>query len=330
MIMRQALKSTIIMLAFVPAWFLVGCGAPNKADVGIRVIEIQNTTDTKSEVVTTTASVLPIPNKFVDPARFAVSNGLEAWVYSGKPVSGVVNHHVLGLDLMARFFKTLKQVQPGVRTFIILSPDHFAAGEDVSTSALDYATPHGLLANHQTQAQTCEINGIESGLLVGNAIQAANRICVWDGTAKRAFENEHGVGALAPFIKREFPDSKIVPIFLSRTTSAERLRKLGQALKGYGDETFVVVSSDMSHYLRLEQSLERDRQTLAWLEKGQWTPLENATDKNTDSASGFAVLHEYLSDSKSSFQFLKNATAYDYSHDGLNVTTYILGFWERF
>lgn len=325
--MRKALKSTIIMLALGPAWFLVGCGTPDKIQVDVRSAEIQNPTDTPSGIATTT-SVLPIPNKFVDPARFAASNALAPWTNSGKPVAGVVNHHVLGLDLLARFFKTLKQDRPEIRTFIILSPDHFAAGEDISTSALDYATPQGLLANGQEQAENCEINGAESGLYVGYATRTADRICVWDGTAKRAFENEHGVGALASFIKREFPDSKIVPIFLSRTASADRLRKLGQALKSFGPGTFVIVSSDMSHYLRLEQSQERDCQTLGWLEGGQWRSLASATDKNTDSASGFTVLHEYLSDSKTVFKLLKNTTAYDYSHDELNVTTYIVGFWE--
>lgn len=327
--MKQSLKSTIVMLALVPAWFLVGCGTPEKTPEDVRGTEVKNATDTPSGIASTT-SVLPIPNKFVDPARFAASNAMAPWTHTGKPVAGVVNHHVLGSDLLAGFFKTLKQDQPEIRTFIILSPDHFAVGEDISTSALDYATPQGLLANRQKQAKKCEINGIVSGLYVGYATRTADLICVWDGTDKRAFENEHGVGALAPFIKREFPDSKIVPIFLSRTASADRLRKLGQALKSFGPGTFVIVSSDMSHYLRLEQSQERDRQTLRWLGKGEWKPLENATDKNTDSASGFTVLRKYLSDSKTVFKLLKNSTAYDYSHDELNVTTYIVGFWETF
>jgi AmmeMemoRadiSam system protein B len=156
---------------------------------------------------------------------------------------------------------------------------------------------------------------------------------VYDGSLQRAFEREHGVGALAPFIKREFPDAKIVPIFLAHGAPHERLQGLGRGLASAADDdTFIVVSSDMSHYLRHEDAVARDSETLGWFAHNDWPRLESATDKNTDSSAGLMVLHEYLNRStdpdEKKFRLLEHVDSFDYSHDASNVTSYILGFWD--
>lgn len=43
----------------------------------------------------------------------------------GKPRAGIVNHHDLAPELIAEFFVTLSQCRPEIKTFVILSPDHF-------------------------------------------------------------------------------------------------------------------------------------------------------------------------------------------------------------
>ncbi len=256
---------------------------------------------------------MPIANTFVDAEKFAHTAGLRAWPYQGRPLAGVVNHHVVAMDLMAKFFKTLKNVRPDIETFVILSPDHLARGKDVSTSRLSYNTPTG------------------ESTVDGRWSKDLYEYGAYDGTEGRMFENEHGVGALAPFIKREFPEAKIVPVFLGKNVSRQRLESLGRALASFADEkTFVVVSSDMSHYLRREDAAARDRETTQWLARGDWPLLESATDKNTDSASAFAVLREYLNLQKGvgRFELLGHAISTDYIRDPLNTTSYIVGLWD--
>jgi AmmeMemoRadiSam system protein B len=224
----------------------------------------------------------------------------------------VVNHHVLAADLIARFFKTLKASRPDITTFIILSPDHFSRGRGMSTSRLSYVTPAGT---------------------VDVAAFNVTSTALWDGTASRAFEQEHGVGALAPFVAREFPQAKIMPIFLRADVRPEDASDLGKALAASSDDkTFVIVSSDMSHFLREEDARAHDVDTIAWLKSGQWDELETATDKNTDSAVGLSVLHAYLDAESASvsrrFTLLSHKISTDYVADQINTTSYIVGFWE--
>lgn len=235
----------------------------------------------------------------------------------GKPLAGVINHHILAADLMARFFKTLKKARPDIQTFIILSPDHFSQGHGISTSQLPYVTPAGDVAVRVPWVKELKRSG------------------VWDGTESRAFEDEHGVGALVPFMAREFPQAQVLLIFLRSDLKPEATEDLGRRLAALADDkTFVVVSSDMSHYLKEADALKRDADTLQWLKHDQWDKLASATDKNTDSAMGFSVLQSYLKTTpllkggRGDFVLLSHKISTDYVADKSNTTSYIVGVWE--
>jgi len=261
------------------------------------------------------SSTWPISQKFIGLQVFRDTDQLSAFGYQGQPLAGVVNHHVLAADLQARFFKTLKKVRPDIQTFIILSPDHFNRGQGISTSRLPYLTPAGLVSS--------------TGLTI-------KQLNVWDGTDERVFEDEHGVGALAPFIAREFPKAKIVPIFLKGDLPQDQADRLGKALATLADDkTFVVLSSDMSHYLTKQDALAHDTDTINWLQTSNWTRLASATDKNTDSSVGLSVLHAYLRQKaplirgdEGGFSLLAHKISTDYGADSYNTTSYIVGFWE--
>ena len=232
-------------------------------------------------------------------------------------MAGVINHHILAADLVARFFKTLQTVHPGIETFIILSPDHFSQGRGISMQELNYVTPAGEVATNQLWLSELKKTG------------------AWDGTESRAFENEHGAGALVPFIAREFPKAKILPIFLRSDLSPDKSQELGKALaKLADDKTFVVVSSDMSHYLKESEARRHDDETISWLQQNQWVKLSAATDQNTDSAVGLTVLHSYFATTplikggRGDFVLLSHKLSTDYVADTKNTTSYIVGFWE--
>ncbi|MFA6100184.1 MAG: AmmeMemoRadiSam system protein B [Patescibacteria group bacterium] len=293
--------------------FLTGCGQP----VGeLNVIPVNQATSTTS--VTTTTTSLPISKQFIDPQVFNLTNQLKPFDFKGQPVAGVVNHHILSGDLLARFFKTLKAVRPDVETFIILSPDHFSRGQGISTSGLTYVTPAGDVVVRKRWI-----------------FELKKTTSVWDGTDSRVFEDEHGVGALTPFIAREFPNAKILPIFLRADLKLDQAKIFGEALaKLADDKTFVIVSSDMSHYLKEADARRHDAETINWLQKNNWSKLETADDKNTDSSVGLAVLHSYLQTLPSSkggrgdFLLLSHKLSSDYGADTKNTTSYIVGFWK--
>lgn len=256
----------------------------------------------------------PISRKFVLRESFEASTALRPYVYSGKPWAGVVNHHSLAMDTIAKFFKTIKKNRPEIDIFVIISPDHFMRGRGASTQRLPYVTPAGEVKVDAESAAKFIADG------------------VWDGSPTRAFEDEHGVGALVPSIAREFPEAKILPLFLPSDMDEEEGERLGKILsEKVRQNAFVIVSSDMSHFMPASEAAKRDVETLRWFERNDWSGLLSATDKNTDSSSGYAVLRSYLQavdKDGSRFVLLDHKNSSDYVGDAKNTTSYIIGFWE--
>lgn len=265
--------------------------------------------NTENSTTTRPNPQMPIPNTFLDPQKFAYTSNIEGSMLDVVPVAGVVNHHILAADLQSKFFKTLKSARPDIKTIIVISPDHFKAGQSISTHELAYSTSAGLVESDQTKIKSLIADG------------------VWDATESRAFEKEHGVGALAPYVAREFPGVKIVPIFIRANTPHSKLLTLIDAIKKIQDEhTFIVISSDMSHTLPLEQAQAHDVQTEKWLEQMDPAVLEGAADANTDSGPGLFVLSTLLKHPE--FTKIAHAISSDYGADTKNTTSYIVGFWK--
>jgi poly-gamma-glutamate synthesis protein (capsule biosynthesis protein) len=142
------------------------------------------------------------------------------------------------------------------------------------------------------------------------------------------FENEHGVGALIPFIAVSAPDATTLPLIVKRSITDEELERFVEFLKQeMVDGAFLLVSSDMSHYLGEQQARHNDQKTLGAFSSGDSAFFAAADDDYTDNGRALAAVIRALG--PSSF------TAIDQDKissdvDGANTftTTYITGFWE--
>jgi len=252
---------------------------------------------------------------FIDLKQFgrSWSAAESAKAISGQPVAGVVNHHFLAADLMAHFFRALRLSRPGLKRFIIISPDHFRVGGGaISVTDRAYLTPLGAVAVASSSAQA----------LVGHGSATLE-----DG---QMFEHEHGVGALVPFIKHEFPDAELLPIAVRGDLDRTTAKDFGQVLAGIADDsTFILVSSDMSHYLSEAQALGNDKETLARLATFDERFFASAKDDHVDNGVGLIILAGYLEAKgiKPSFRLLDHKISSDYGADRLSTTSYINGFW---
>ncbi len=248
--------------------------------------------------------------RFVPDTDFARTVLIRPKEIEGYPFAGIVNHHSLAMDIQARFFKSLQKARPEIDKFIVISPDHFLAGDLVSTHGFAYATPAGEVKSWALKAQgVFEVKDI------------------------KVFEKEHGVGALAPFITREFPGAVIVPVYIRPEASRDQLRGLGEAIAELADErTFVILSSDMSHYLTDEQARENDKLTISWIENMKWENLQTASDDYTDSAKGFVVLEAMFEslEKDERFELIDYAVSTDYGADPNETTSYVNGFYLLF
>ncbi|HET9821321.1 MAG TPA: AmmeMemoRadiSam system protein B [Burkholderiaceae bacterium] len=80
-------------------------------------------------------------------------------------------------------------------------------------------------------------------------------------TSDAAHAEEHSLEVQLPFLQRALGAFALVPLAVGRATAAEVAQVL-ERLWG-GDETLVVISSDLSHYLPYEAARQRDAATIA-------------------------------------------------------------------
>jgi AmmeMemoRadiSam system protein B len=81
------------------------------------------------------------------------------------------------------------------------------------------------------------------------------------GASAEAHAREHSIEVELPFLQKIAPAARVVPLLVGRASPAQVGRVL-DALWG-GDETAVVVSSDLTHYLPYDEGRLRDRATSA-------------------------------------------------------------------
>ena len=76
----------------------------------------------------------------------------------------------------------------------------------------------------------------------------------------RAHEREHSLEVQLPFLQTQLGSFTLVPLVVG-DADAETVAKVLERLWG-GDETLIVISSDLSHYLRYEQARAVDHATV--------------------------------------------------------------------
>jgi len=272
-----------------------------------------------SDIVFDSEAVKNIDYAFIDKISFFNSLKISTRVICNKPVFGIVNHHGLAADLDAEFFASLKNIRPNIKTFVVLSPDHFGVGKRVSYHTQSYLTVDNRLLLFQD-------NGYWRKSLKDSMF--------FNGTMSNVFKKEHGVGFLASYIKYYFPKAKIVPIFMQNDVKNRNdYNNLSLLLANNFDfkTDFLLISADMSHYLSFKEAESRDQQTISWLIAHDWDSLSLASDKNTDSAVSFYVLSQFLQkislDNKLQFILFNHSNSATYSKNTQNTTSYINGFY---
>lgn len=127
-----------------------------------------------------------------------------------------------------------------VKTVAIIGPAHRVAFESVATlSAAALETPLGEVAVDDALREVA----LAAGAL----------------SFDRAFQQEHCIEVELPFIQRLFPAASVLPLLVSRSATDE-VATILSAL--YHSGAFIVVSSDLSHYLSRQEAERCDRSTL--------------------------------------------------------------------
>ncbi len=157
----------------------------------------------------------------------------------------VVPHHLVASKSIALGIKSIAKSNP--KLVVVISPDHFKYCSKM------FCTSKG-------QFETYFGNSLISNEVVEKILNSKDIM----GSSK-LFSLEHGIFTIIPFIKYYIPDAEVVPIVVSqkgRGSSYQR-EEILRILKPIivQDNVALVISSDFSHYLPLDESNVMDELT---------------------------------------------------------------------
>lgn len=155
------------------------------------------------------------------------------YIYSGPIAATAYARLALGRDHIERV--------------VLLGPSHRAMFDGLATpTASHLETPIGLIRIDE--------NAIAS---VAHLPQV--------GVLDAAFDGEHSLEVHLPFLQIALDDVAVVPFAVGDAT-ADEIAEVLDVLWG-GDETCIVVSSDLSHYHAFEDARALDAETSQWIEE---------------------------------------------------------------
>ncbi len=147
------------------------------------------------------------------------------------PKALIVPHagYIYSGAVAASAYAALKNIAARTRRVLLLGPTHRVAVRGMALPGADaFATPLGTV---QVDAEAAQ------------AIAHLPQVTV----SAQAHAQEHSLEVQLPFLQTMLPDFKLLPLAVGMAT-AEEVAEVLDILWG-GDETLIVVSSDLSHYL---------------------------------------------------------------------------------
>lgn len=161
------------------------------------------------------------------PAPKAIIAPHAGYIYSGP--------------IAASIYAPLQRLRSRIRRVVLLGPTHRVAVNGIAVpTALAFATPFGNIAVDQSAIAT---------------ITHLPQVVISDA----AHAQEHSLEVHLPFLARTFEDFSIVPLAVGQA-SPEAVAEVIEKLWG-GEETLIVVSSDLSHYLPYDTAWVLDGET---------------------------------------------------------------------
>lgn len=139
-----------------------------------------------------------------------------------------------------------------IKKVLLMGPSHRVPFRGIAMSGADaYASPLGVLE-------------------IDNESEQAIARLPFVGVLAEAHAYEHSLEVHVPFLQKVLPDVKIIPLVVGHT-EPEQVAEVINAL--WSDDTLVVISSDLSHYLDYKAACIKDKNTTELIESIDLNPL---------------------------------------------------------
>jgi AmmeMemoRadiSam system protein B len=233
------------------------------------------------------------------------------FVKNNFKISGVVvPHHNLVAGLRAEFFENLAKNISAPKTIILLSPNHYNAGQgNIQTSDKNWNLNQGQINADKKVVSFL----VENNLTVNES---------------PSFVEEHGIYNILSDIHNNFPNAKLVPIIFENA-SADQINKLEQGLKNSCAKCLMIASVDFSHDQPIAVAQINDGQSITDLQKLDSAGLlENA---KVDSPPALALLAMWAKDHNTLNFILKNhiGSGANLQNPGIESVTHVFGWYEN-
>jgi hypothetical protein len=191
-----------------------------------------------------------VAGAFYPEQREVLSRDLEAMLKASSPTPEaavpkalIVPHagYVYSGPIAAAAYARLAPARGRIKRVVLLGPAHRVAIEGLALpEALGLATPLGVVP--------LDAEAVRS-------ISALPQV----GESRAAHAREHSLEVHLPFLQAVLGTFAIIPLVVGQA-SPEEVAEVLDRLWG-GDETLIVISSDLSHYLTYDQAQATDRET---------------------------------------------------------------------
>jgi AmmeMemoRadiSam system protein B len=194
---------------------------------------------------------------------------------NSPPPKAIIAPHagyVYSGPVAARAYATLAASHGRIRRAVVIGPAHYVWFEGVAApSSASFETPLGALP-------------------VDRSAIAALRGLPFVEVADAQHVREHSLEVQLPFLQRLLGEVEIVPLLVGDARPEDAAAVLARIWGG--DETAVVVSSDLSHYHDTDTARRRDAATAAAIEGGDGSRL------GPDDACGFLPIAGLLAETR--------------------------------
>lgn len=198
------------------------------------------------------ASVRPaaVAGMFYPGEARALAHNIDAMLASAQPGTdallpkAIIAPHagyIYSGPIAASIYALIARARARVNRVVLLGPTHRVAVQGMALPGVDaFATPLGQVAINTEAVQKL-------------------RTLPFVGTSAEAHRLEHSLEVQLPFLQQVLDRFTLTPLAVGRAT-AEEVAQVIDLLWG-GDETLIVVSSDLSHYLPYARAQATDRAT---------------------------------------------------------------------
>ncbi len=231
-----------------------------------------------------------------------------------KVVSFITPHHLLAKKIINNIFSLVAEKDKNdlVERIVLISPNHFNLGRGgVISSTAQWKTGKDSVEPDKDFVDLLEKKGL---------VHVEND----------AFQKEHGIENVVPYMKEYFPKTKVVPLMISENVLAEKIDEIAKFIfEQSNGKTLVILSADFSHYLEEKVATLHDQKAVDVMSS---MTLEDVSNLDIDCAAGLSLLMKFSSlGGFEDFKFHENSNSSKIYGSNLigETTSYVTGYYQK-